>query len=162
MDMEEAVRLAEAGDNGATLDSVKTSMAIFLFVGKKSALNPIMAQFDKGAFVYWRSNQVKGQETHRVILKEQKAAVYARMFGNGEVRPLTVGELADARNEIDVPWLPSNLGLQDDLDHDQRIRQAARHIRSASMQLRWSGHANVSSDLSAAAERVESLIRRPT
>ena len=166
MDLDEAVRLSEAPDlkrsNHDTFSTVKTSMRILIFTGKKSELNGVMRQFDVDSYVYWRSNQVKGQDTHRVILRDQKAATYARMFSEGEVRELTVGELADARNEIDVPWLPSNRGFLNDRAYDEQIMEAAQRISSARSTLRWIGLEDLAEELSSMANRVKGLRRRPT
>lgn len=164
MDMDEAIRLSEARDlnigNGTTFATVKTPMNILIFTGKKSELNAIIGQFDPQSYVYWRSNQVKGKDVHRVILKDGKAATYARMFSDGEVRHLTIGELAEARNEIDVPWLPSNKKFLDDRDHDGQIAKVAQYIGNARFALEMSGHPDMAEEMSAVIVAVNSLKRR--
>lgn len=166
MDMEEAVRLSEAEDLDftptCTLATVETSMFLLLFTGKKSELNLVMANLPTGGFVYWRSNKVSGKDVHRVILENAAAGLHALMFGEeNPVRNLTVGELADARNVLNIPWLPSNKGFLTDRIHDQEIRRArgvihrTRHMMSDDQP---SETLNALDDLS---EKLRMMLKRP-
>lgn len=166
MDFGEAVALSEAEDltfsPPNTLAKVKTSMFVLAFTGKKSEVNIVMSSLPPEGHVYWRSNKVGGTDVHRVILKDDKAATFARMFGDGHpVARLTVGELAEARNEIDVPWLPANRGFLIDRAHDRELRTVRDTISRAGWMLRNEEAGELRSALKDVSEQVKALLRRP-
>jgi hypothetical protein len=166
MDMEEAVRLSEAEDLNfsptCTLATVNTSMFLLLFTGKKSELNLVMANLPTDKFVYWRSNKVSGKDVHRVILKDAAAGVHARMFGEeNPVRKLTVGELADARNVLDIPWLTANRGFLSDRIHDQYVRHARGVIHGARHMMSDDQPSDTVKALDDLSEKFRLLLKRP-
>ncbi len=166
MDFEEAVALSEAEDlslgTATTLANVKTPMFLLTFTGKKSEVNIVMSSLPPGGFIYWRHNKVGGKDVHRVILKDDTAATYARMFGqDNPVTRLTVGGLAEARNEIDVPWLPSNRNFLIDRAHDRELRIARQTINQAVWMLRNKGAEELGNALEDVSEQVKGMLRRP-
>lgn len=166
MDFEEAVVLSEAEDLKLnppnTLAKVKTSMFVLTFTGKKSALNAIMASLPPEGHVYWRHNKVGGKDVHRVLLKDATAATFARMFGNDNpVASLSVGDLAEARNEIDVPWLPANRGFLVDRTHDAHVRKARGAVQSALWMLSTELRHDVRKMLEQLSEDFRVMLRRP-
>jgi len=166
MDFEEAVALSEADDLSLspanTLAKVRTTMFLLTFTGKKSEVNIVMNSLPPGGFIYWRHNKVGGKDVHRVILKDDTAATYARMFGqDNPVTRLTVGDLAEARNEIDVPWLPSNRNFLIDRAHDAELRKVCGSIRTAGWMLRSKDAKELSGRLEELADQVKAMLRRP-
>lgn len=166
MDFQEAVALSEAEDLTInppnTLAKVKTSMFVLRFTGKKSEVNRVMANLPSDGYVYWRSNKEIGKDIHRVLLKDDTAATLARMFGaDNPVTRLTVGELAEARNEIDVPWLPSNRGFLVDRAHDEHVRKARRAVQSALWGLPTDQRRDVQTMLEKLSEDFRAMLRRP-
>lgn len=166
MDFEEAVALSEAEDLSIspanTLAKVKTTMFLLTFTGKKSEVNIVMSSLPPDCHIYWRHNKVGGKDVHRVLLKDDTAATYARMFGaDNPVTRLTVGELAEARNEIDVPWLPANRNFLTDRAHDGELRKVRAAISTANWMLRSRGVDDLRDALEDVSEQVKALLRRP-
>lgn len=166
MDFEEAVALSEAEDltfsPPNTLAKVKTSMFLLRFTGKKSEVNRVMANLPSDGYVYWRSNKESGKDVHRVLLKDDTAATYARMFGaDNPVTRLTVGELAEARNEIDVPWLTANRHFLIDRAHDGELRKVRAAISTAAWMLRSHGVDDLRDALEEVSDQVKAMLRRP-
>lgn len=166
MEMEEAVRLSEAEDLNftptCTLATVDTSMFLLLFTGKKSELNRVMANLPPDSRTFWRSNKVGGEDVHRVILKDKEAGVLARMFGEGNpVRNLTVGELADARNVLNIPWLPYNKGFLTDRIYDQQIRRARGVIHSTRHMMSADQPSETLKALDDLSEKLRMMLKRP-
>lgn len=166
MDLSDAVALSEATDLTTsptnTLAKLKTPMFLLAFTGKKSELNHIMANLPADGYVYWRSNQVGGKDVHRVILKDDMAAAIARMFGeDNPVQPLTVGELAEIRNILDIPWLPANKGFLTDRAHDELIRTVRQWISNTRWRLAAVGAKNTQTLLEDVSEQLLAEIRRP-
>ena len=166
MDFDEAVALSEAEDLAFhppnTLAKVKTSMFMLAFTGKKSELNRVMSNLPPDSHIYWRSNKVGGKDVHRVILKDDTAAMFARMFGEeNPVTRLTVGELAEARNVLDIPWLPANRGFLTDRIHDGQVRRARIAVESA-QHMSWEDQASdTRKALSELSEKLRAMLRRP-
>lgn len=166
MEFEEAVALSEAEDltfsPPNTLAKVKTSMFVLTFTGKKSEVNIVMSSLPPDGHIYWRHNKVGGNDVHRVLLKDDKAATYARMFGaDNPVTRLTVGDLAEARNEIDVPWLPANQNFLIDRAHDGELRKVRAAISTAIWMLRSHGVDDLRDALEAVSDQVKAMLRRP-
>ena len=160
---EEYARLSEAYYTGnspaAILGSVQTGFCILLFDGRKTEVKNVMSQLQKGRFIYWRANQVKLQEWHRVIIEDTHTAAIARMFCDGKmVRPLTVAELADARNEIAIPWLPPIRGFAERHARNKKIEGAIHDLRSASTKLLWAGEKEMSNSINLRIASAQNLI----
>jgi hypothetical protein len=132
MDYQDAIRLSEHPEalTSVVLGGFETPNYMLLFKGKKSGLNSVVRQLPSERVVYWRECQIDRGRYQKLIIEDAASATLAKMFSDGhEVRPLTIKELALARNEIHVPWLPDVRNYLDDRAHDERICEFARDLR---------------------------------
>jgi len=136
MDIQEAVHLSQSiGLNGSTditLSSVMTDFYILIARGNRTSLRPITRNMPPGTWTYWRSNQIDKVEYQKVVVHDMHTAALARVFADGqEVRKLTVGELAQARNEIDLPGMPSIKGYIQDRAWNDEVADILTHLHGA-------------------------------
>jgi hypothetical protein len=165
MEDAEAIHLSEAiGKTSYHVDllsQVRTSNYLAITRGPKSVVNPMLAQLNRTKAVYWRNNRVNRVEYQKVIIMDQATAALAMMFGDlHEIRHLTISELALARNEIDIPWLPSIKGYIKDREHNATLERLLEGLRKASWGARDLGLVSLRADIEAIEMKAKRLRRQ--
>jgi hypothetical protein len=142
MERDDIIQLSE--DIGATdhlkelISNIKTDMYLLVGAGSKTSLKPVLSQLRASHYTYWRKNVANHVEYHKALIADKETATLAKMWceSGQSVRPLVLGELNQARNEIAIPWLPGIVGFQDDRDFNRALNAIDHRISYARLQAR--------------------------
>jgi hypothetical protein len=167
MDTNEAIELSQRIDTGldhALLLNVKTDWYVLdcLDITKAEA-SKMVRQINGthvGRAVYWKTYQRQHKLNQLILISDKEAATLAMLFADGHLlRKLTIGELREARNVVDIPWLPPIKGYLKIREHNKKLSTSKNTLRMTMYEMQWLGHADIVQKLSELSTLIESKER---
>jgi hypothetical protein len=166
VEIEEATKLSQhvsLDNSGSLLLEVKTDWYILDYSGMtKKAADKMVDQLNgrhAGRAIRWKTYQWQYKLHHLILIADDEAATLARMFADGHnLRKLTIGELREARNVVDIPWLPPIKGYLDIRAHNSRLSQFIGRLDLA-WEMQRMGHEDLAERMQELRELIKSKLK---